>query len=119
DAAAFAASIVRLIGDEELWRRIAQEGRAFITTVHSREAVFSRFISVLGKIMSGGLSSSIFCEELELTPSPDFDYELDRIVKQEALEKGKLKGFCNVLGSETEFIVSTDNFREGVVSTAS
>ena len=39
DAAAFAASIVRLIGDEELWRRIAQEGRAFITTVHSREGL--------------------------------------------------------------------------------
>src|SRR5439155_21718830 len=45
-----------------------------------------------------------------------FDYDLDARVKEQALRHGTLKGFCNVSGRATEFIVSSDNLRENVIS---
>src|SRR5206468_2795624 len=119
DASAFAAGMVRLIRDEQLWRRIADEGRAYVRSIHSRQAVFSRFISVLGDIMNPAVSASIFCEELQPGHSTAFDCDLDRTVTQEVLGSRKLKGFCNVSASETEFTVTTDNLREDIVSTVS
>jgi SAM-dependent methyltransferase len=35
------------------------------------------------------------------------------------LQQGKLKGVCNVSGSDTEFIIYSDNLREDIVATAS
>ena len=46
----FAASIIRLLEDDELWRRLAEQGRKFIQSVHGREAVLERFSVVLGQI---------------------------------------------------------------------
>ncbi len=119
DETAFAAAIKRLISDEELWERLSIEGRNFITTVHGREAVFGRFTSVLAQITKSVLSVPIFCEELQAAGSTHFDDELDRTISTHALRQGKLRGTCNVSASETEFIISSANLREDVVSTVS
>ena len=50
DDALFAASIIRLLEDDELWRRLAEQGRKFIQGVHGRETVLERFSVVLGQI---------------------------------------------------------------------
>jgi SAM-dependent methyltransferase/glycosyltransferase involved in cell wall biosynthesis len=131
DAAGFAAHIVRLMTDKELWTRVAHDGGAYIRTTHSREAVFSRFMGVLETIMSANGSAShhpqiqparshsVFVEELRPGHPSDFDSNADQAAREEAIQKGGLHGFCNVAAVETEFRVSSDNFREGVVAAAS
>src|SRR5207248_1540824 len=44
---------------------------------------------------------------------------LNNTVRERVIRRGKLKGFCNVSGHATEFIVSSDNLRETLVSRAS
>jgi SAM-dependent methyltransferase len=48
-----------------------------------------------------------------------FDYELDKAVSQRALKQGRIQGFCNISGRSTEFLVSSDNLREGLLATVS
>src|SRR5262249_18840648 len=119
NSAAFAAAIVRLIEDESLWTRMAREGRARTTKVYSRKAVFAQFISVLSDITSSPASSSIFCEELRPESQSKFESGVDAEARQEIRKSGRLNGFCNVFGVESEFTVSSDDLREDVVSTAS
>lgn len=119
DEAAFAAAIKRLVTDEELWERLALEGQTFIKTVHGREAVFDRFKAVIAQITNSVLNVPIFYEELQPAGSTHFDHELDQAIRSHALEQGKLRGTCNVSASETEFIISSTNLREDVVSTVS
>jgi len=64
-------------------------------------------------------SHRVFVEELRPGRPSDFDSNADQVAREEALEKGGLNGFCNVASVETEFRVSSDNFREGVTAAAS
>ena len=48
---AFAASIEQLVRDDDLWSRIATEGRTCIERDHSRPAVRDRFQSVIDRVM--------------------------------------------------------------------
>jgi SAM-dependent methyltransferase/glycosyltransferase involved in cell wall biosynthesis len=118
-AAAFASSITRLITDRDLWQRVAEEGREFVRTRHGGEIVFRRFSRILAEIMDPLSTQPIFFEEMQPGSSSGFDYERDNTVKQQALQKGKVKGVCNVSGRSTEFVVSSDNLRESLVSTVS
>jgi SAM-dependent methyltransferase len=61
----------------------------------------------------------IFFEEMQDGNSSGFDYELDNTVKQQAVRQGRVKGVCNVSCRSTEFVVSSDNLRESLVSTVS
>jgi len=120
DATSFAASVTRLIDDEGLWRRLAERGRDFIEKAHGYDAVSARFSDVLGQVLGNvGSRRPVFFEELDPSSPTDFDVERDETIKRYALGQGKLNGFCNVAGSETEFIVASDDFRETVVSTVS
>lgn len=51
DPAGFASAITQLLEDDELWRRLALQGREQIMSVHGREAVGARFASVISEIM--------------------------------------------------------------------
>jgi SAM-dependent methyltransferase len=67
-------------------------------------------------------SVTVFCEEMQPSGSSrpvDFDEEMNHRVKERALRQGKLKDVCNVSGRATEFVVSSDNLRETLVSRAS
>jgi glycosyltransferase involved in cell wall biosynthesis/SAM-dependent methyltransferase len=119
DATWFAASITRLIGDEALWGRLAEQGRNFILNAHGYDAVSTRFNDVLSQISSNVGSRPVFCEELRPSVQSEFDGERDETIRRYALERGRLSGFCNVVDSETEFIVASDNLRESVVAQVS
>jgi len=118
-ATAFASSVMRLIADRKVWGRLAVAGREFMRGRHGGDVVFERFSRVLAQIMSPVSIQPIFFEEMQLGGSSRFDYELDNMVKQKAVRQGRIKGFCNVSGGSTEFVVSSDNLRESLVSTAS
>lgn len=47
----FASALTRLVEDEDLWRRLAVQGRSHIIAAHGREAVAARFTSVISEIM--------------------------------------------------------------------
>ena len=117
--AIFASSIARLITDRDLWQRLAEEGREFVRARHGSDVVFSRFSRVLAEIMNPLSAQPIFFEEMQPGRSSGFDCDLDNIVKQQAIREGRVKGVCNVSGRSTEFVVSSDNLRESLVSTAS
>jgi glycosyltransferase involved in cell wall biosynthesis/SAM-dependent methyltransferase len=136
DATSFASDIVRLLTDQASWERIAREGMEYITKNHSREAAYSRFSAVLAEVMRRARGAqpnvapsvpanpvrahtSIFCEELQPGAHSKFDNASDQTARQEALRDRTLTGFCNVASAETEFTVSSDNFREGVVARVS
>ena len=119
DATSFASSITRLIGDEELWQRLARQGRDFIQKAHGYDAVSARFNDFLDRVSNKVRTLQVFVEELDPSGSTRFDDELDETIRRYALQQGKLNGFCNVAGRESEFIVASDNIRETVVSTVS
>lgn len=52
DPSGFASSMTQLIEDENLWRKLAVQGRRQIMAAHGREAVGARFTSVISQIMS-------------------------------------------------------------------
>ncbi len=116
---AFAASIVRLIHDQDLWWRLAREGQEFVRTRHGGDVVLAKFSRVLAEIMNPLSVQPIFFEEMQPGGSSRFDYELDNTVRQQAVRRGRIKGFCNISGRSTEFVVSSDNLRESLVSTIS
>ena len=118
-ASAFASSIARLINDEQTWQRLAHEGREFVKARHGGDVVFARFSQVLAEIMNPLSTQQIYVEEMQAATPSRFDQELDNTVRQRALQHGRLKGVCNVSGRATEFVVSSDNLRESLVSTAS
>jgi len=118
-AAAFASSIARLIDDEDIWQRLAREGREFVRTRHGGDVVFRRFKRVLAEMMDPLSTQPIFFEEMQPADSSRFDCELDNVVKQQAVRQGRAKGFCNISGRATEFVVSSGNLRESLVSTVS
>ena len=45
-----------------------------------------------------------------------FDSELDEITKAYAINRRRIKGYCNLSASETEFIISSENLRENIIS---
>jgi len=119
---AFAGSIARLINDQDLWQRLAKEGREFVKTRHGGDVVFAKFSRVLAELMNPLSGLTVFCEEMQPAGSPGpsrFEEELNNTARDQAVRRGKLKGFCNLSGHATEFIVSSDNLRESLVSTVS
>lgn len=67
--------------------------------------------------MPAGLAGlPVFYEEFDPARGTRFDRELDELTKAYALERRRLKGFCNLTGCDTEFTVSSENLREDVVS---
>jgi glycosyltransferase involved in cell wall biosynthesis len=52
DAAAFAASIVSLIGDKTMWERLARQGHNHINATHGHQAVQERFMNAIASVMS-------------------------------------------------------------------
>jgi glycosyltransferase involved in cell wall biosynthesis len=52
DPARFAASIGRLLSDQKVWERIAEQGRAAARVRHGREAVRERFAQVVAEVLS-------------------------------------------------------------------
>ena len=119
DDALFAASIIRLLEDDELWRRLAEQGRKFIQSVHGRETVLERFSVVLGQITNRLVNQPIFWEELQDDPISEFDSVLDESLCRSVLRGGRYGGFCNIAGAETDFTVKSENMREDIVSTVS
>lgn len=61
----------------------------------------------------------VFFEMFEPGQPTQFDFELDELAKAHALERGVLKGVCNLTGAETEFYLASDNLREDIVSPTS
>ena len=118
-AAAFAGSIARLINDKDLWQRLANEGREFVRTRHGGDIVFARFSRMLAEIINPLSGQPIFFEEMQPADSSRFDYELDHAVREGTVRRGRVKGVCNVSGRATEFVVTSDNLRETLVSTVS
>ena len=68
-AAAFAGSIARLLNDEDLWQRLAKEGREFVRTRHGGEVVFAQFRRVLAAMMYPLASVPVFYEEMQPAPT--------------------------------------------------
>jgi SAM-dependent methyltransferase len=118
-AGAFANAISTLATKEELWQHLSQEGRAYVIGNHGSDAVFRRFSYALAELMDPLSNVSIFWEEMQATHASGFDGDLNSKVVEQAIRRGKLKGICNVSGRLTEFIASSDNLRESLVSTAS
>jgi glycosyltransferase involved in cell wall biosynthesis len=52
DPAGFAEAMARLLEDEELWERLARQGRAHITAISGREAVRRRFLQVIDAVLA-------------------------------------------------------------------
>lgn len=52
DATSFAVAITRLSTDDDLWHKLALQGRSKMLTVHGRETVKACFDSVLSEIMN-------------------------------------------------------------------
>jgi Glycosyl transferases group 1 len=52
DADAFAASIERLLRDDELWQRLAHAGKERVRASHGREKVRSRFLEVVERVLA-------------------------------------------------------------------
>jgi glycosyltransferase involved in cell wall biosynthesis len=48
---AFAAAIERLLDDDNLWQRLAQDGRRAVEAIHGRAAVADRFAAVLTEVL--------------------------------------------------------------------
>ncbi|HEX8422348.1 MAG TPA: methyltransferase domain-containing protein, partial [Pyrinomonadaceae bacterium] len=61
----------------------------------------------------------VFFETYEPGQPTQFDFELDELATARALERGVIKGVCNVAGAETEFHLATDNLREDIVAQTS
>ena len=61
----------------------------------------------------------IFYETFEPGRPTRFDFELDEVAKADALSKRVVAGVCNFTGAATEFQLSSDNFREDLVSPVS
>jgi SAM-dependent methyltransferase len=118
-ATTFASSVIRLLTDKQIWGRLAKTGWEFMQTRHGSDVVFERFSRVLAQILNPASIQPIFVEEMEPGGSSRFDYELDTMVREKVLREGRVKGFCNVWGRSTEFVVSSDNLRESIVSTVS
>lgn len=58
DPSRFATSITRLIEDDDLWRKLAAQGRDQIMAAHGRVAVGQRFEAVISEIMSKSVKNS-------------------------------------------------------------
>lgn len=58
----------------------------------------------------------IFFEDFDPAQTSLFDPELDKSASAYALERGTIRGLCNLGATETDFSVSSDNLREDVVS---
>src|SRR5689334_1253928 len=63
-------------------------------------------------------AKEIFCEEFCSLDSSAFDKERDKTLTARALGSRKLHGFCNVCSTDSEFIISSDNLREDLTSSA-
>lgn len=58
----------------------------------------------------------VFFEDFDPAQTSLFDSELDTAASTYALERGTIRGLCNLSATETDFSISSDNLREDVVS---
>lgn len=65
------------------------------------------------------LGLPIFYEDFNPSVKTQFDFELDEIIKAHAIEKGVIKGVCNISAVETDFNVLSDNLREDIIANVS
>ena len=65
DAASFVSSIERLLTSNEIWRRIAREGRQAIRSLHSREVVLRQFVRSMQTILGRSTRTTTLPEPSE------------------------------------------------------
>jgi len=115
----FAASMRTLMQDEELWLRLADQGRHFIMQTHGCEAAYARWTNVLERVVVKRFPPPVFCEEVKPESDSGFDSELDRSTREDVLRSRRSTGFCNISGAQTHFIVGSENLREDIIATVS
>ncbi len=82
DPKTFADAMVRLLEDEVLWERLAQQGKDHIGAAHGREVVRTRFMQTVSAVLAKEAKG-----EVELVGFADGDVQLFRLdVNQENLE---------------------------------
>jgi len=83
DPATFAGSIVRLLKDAKLWRRLARQGRDHIMPLHGSEAVQARFMQVISTVLAKeaklSLSTELTPELLRHYPEQQYHQLVERI----------------------------------------
>lgn len=115
----FAFEIARLISNEELWHRLAENGRSHMLSSHSFKVVRDQVRRVLNAL--GGTPSRVTSPVprffLQSTPIKVTEYP-DHIDNDMTLEIPSVwEGVCNLEGERTVFTVRGDNLRETVHAT--